>query len=153
MPILTQPVPADIQAQLRRTVLRFRQGQHRRIFPTRILVGDPDGTHGHFEVPSAAGPGVRATTGSGLDAAQRTDLVGALLDRCLMLELASAPLLWVVRPGVIEAVHDIDAEWLAAGRHAFAECQVDLTMVVVTRQGWADPRSGVSRRWKRLRTH
>jgi hypothetical protein len=45
----------------------------------------------------------------------------------------------------------MDAEWLSAARSAFAEAGVDLTMVVVTRRGWWDPRSGRRREWKRLR--
>jgi hypothetical protein len=34
---------------------------------------------------------------------------------------------------------------------AFAEVGEDATFVVVTRHGWADPRSGVGRTWKRIR--
>lgn len=90
---------------------------------------------------------------AGMDAAARADVVGALLDRCLGAEVASAPMLWVIRPGSPDAVHDSDAHWLSAAEQAFGECRVDLTMVVITRHGWFDPRSGVTRRWKRLRAH
>lgn len=155
MPILTDPVPRATLARLRRAVLRFRQDQHRRIYPTRVVVGDPDGLHYQFEVPplpARVGRGSRADARQ-LDAAQRADIVGALLDAYLMAELASAPLLWVIRSGSLDGVHDIDADWLAAGHQAFGECRVDLTMVVIARQGWSDPRSGVTRRWKRLRAH
>jgi hypothetical protein len=89
----------------------------------------------------------------GMDAAARADVVGALLDRCLRDDVAATPALWVIRPGSLDAVHDSDAHWLSAANQAFGECRVDLTMVVITRQGWLDPRSGVARRWKRLRAH
>lgn len=155
MPILTDPVPAATLAQLRRAVLRFRQHEHRRIYPTRIFVGVPDGPHEKFEVPA---PPLRVGRRSvaalpAMDAAARADVVGALLDRCLMKGLASAPLLWVIRSGSVDGVHDLDADWLSAGYQAFGECRMDLTMVVITRQGWCDPRSQVARRWKRLRAH
>lgn len=155
MPILTDPVAADTQARLRRVVLGFRREQHRRIYPSRIVVGDPDGLHHRFEVParparSRRGPTVDTKL---IDAAQRADVVGALLEGYLMAGFASTPLLWVIRPGPLDGVHDIDADWVAAGHQAFAECRVELTMVVITRQGWSDPRSGVTRRWKRLRAH
>ena len=48
-------------------------------------------------------------------------------------------------------LHDVDAAWLAAAGQAFGESGRHLTLVVVTRQGWWDPRSGTSRVWKRLR--
>lgn len=153
MPILTEPVPAATLTQLRHAVLKFRQLEHRRIYPTRILIGHPDGLHHQFEVPPppprvGRGPTAAASV---MDAAQRVDVVGALLDRWLMAEITSAPLLWLIRPGSLDGVHDLDADWLAAGYHAFGECRVELTMVVITRRGWFDPRSRVARRWKRLR--
>lgn len=155
MPILIEPVPSATLAQLRHTLLRFREGQPRRIFPTRIFVGDPDGARAWFEVPERSPRASRGgrTLPMALDASHRADVVGALLDRWLSAELAVPPLLWVIRSGVIDGIHEIDAAWLAAGHHAFAECRVELTMVVFTRQGWTDPRSGVGRRWKRLRVH
>ena len=48
-------------------------------------------------------------------------------------------------------VEDVDLRWLAAARAAFREIGAPLTYVVVTRNAWVDPRSGLSRRWKRLR--
>ena len=47
---------------------------------------------------------------------------------------------------------DLDLAWVQAVRAAGAEAGVELTLVVVTRKGWFDPRSGVRREWKRLRT-
>ena len=61
-----------------------------------------------------------------------------------------APLVWLTRPGELD-LQDVDAAWLAAARTAYAEAAAPLTMVVVTRRGWRDPRSGVRREWKRLR--
>jgi hypothetical protein len=49
-------------------------------------------------------------------------------------------------------VEDLDLAWLAAARSASAEAAVALVLVVVTRSGWFDPRTGVRREWKRLRT-
>lgn len=155
VPTLTDPVPATTLARWRRAVLRFRQHEQRRIYPTTILVGDPDGPHERFELPpppSRAGRGPTSVA-TGMDAAARADVVGALLDRWLRSDFASAPMVWVIRPGSLDAVHDTDAHWLSAATQAFGECRVDLTMVVITRQGWFDPRSGVARRWKRLRAH
>jgi hypothetical protein len=48
-------------------------------------------------------------------------------------------------------LQDVDAAWLSSARTAAAEAGVRLTMVVVTRRGWFDPRSGVTRVWKRVR--
>ena len=60
------------------------------------------------------------------------------------------PIIWLTRPGGFE-LQDVDAQWLAAARAATAEAALGLTLVVVTRHGWTDPRSGVRREWKRLR--
>jgi hypothetical protein len=59
-------------------------------------------------------------------------------------------MVWLTRAGPLD-LQDVDAAWLAAARIATAEAGVSLTMVVVTRHGWLDPRSGVRREWKRLR--
>ena len=61
-----------------------------------------------------------------------------------------APWVWLTRSGEL-ALHDLDVAWLAAAATAYAEAGADLTMVVVTRRGWRDPRSGVGRTWVRLR--
>jgi hypothetical protein len=57
---------------------------------------------------------------------------------------------WLTRSGEL-ALHDLDVEWLTAAASAYAEAGVDLTMVVVNRRGWRDPRSGVGQTWVRLR--
>ena len=58
--------------------------------------------------------------------------------------------MWLTRAGPLD-LQDVDAAWLAAARTAASEAGVALTMVVVTRRGWCDPRSGARREWKRLR--
>ena len=60
------------------------------------------------------------------------------------------PLVWLTRPGEL-ALHDVDAAWTTACAAAYAEAGTPFTMVVVTRQGWWDPRSDVRRVWRRLR--
>ena len=82
----------------------------------------------HAGVPGGAEEVFAAAPGDGLDHALRTDVV--------------APQ---------ERRHDVDVAWLAAARAAGAEAGGDVTLVVVTRRGWTDPRSGVRREWKRLR--
>ncbi len=49
------------------------------------------------------------------------------------------------------ALQDVDLAWLAAARAAYAEAELPLVMVVVSRTAWRDPRSGVGRSWRRLR--
>jgi hypothetical protein len=80
------------------------------------------------------------------DLGLRTDVVAALRTR------AGRPdhLLWVARLGGLE-LQDVDVEWLAAARAAYAEAQAPLTFVVVNRRGWRDPRSGLGRSWARIR--
>ena len=85
--------------------------------------------------------------GGPLDHALRTDVVAAMLAR---VRAEPAPLVWITRPGDL-CLQDVDAVWLAAARAATAEAGRALTLVVVTRQGWWDPRSGATRTWRRLR--
>ncbi len=78
----------------------------------------------------------------------RADVLAALLGRAGQAD--GPPLVWLTRPGEL-SLHDVDVDWLAAAQSAYAEAGVPLTMVVVTRRGWWDPRSDVRRVWKRLR--
>jgi len=123
---------------LRQTVLQLRSSERRRVFGPVLHVGFPGG----LETSYAAGER------ESLDLAVRADVVAALLRR--MEQLDAHPLVWVTRTGDL-ALHDVDAAWLAAAGQAFGEAGRPLTMVVVTRQGWWDPRSDVRRVWKRLR--
>ena len=138
MPALTEPVAADQASSLRRAVLSFKAGERRRTFAPVLHVGDPAGEYISYPV--------RAD--EALDHAARIDVVAALLLRARA--LAVEPLVWLTRPGQL-AWHDLDAVWLAAAEAAYAEAGLPLTLVVVTRAGWYDPRSGVTRRWRRLR--
>lgn len=137
MPLVVEPVPAPLAAMLRRAVLNLRTEETRRVFGPVVHVGVPG---------RAASHGVRHD--QPMDQALRADVVAALLRRA---DLASgSPLMWVTRTGG-HTLHDVDAAWLAAARQAYAEAGVPFTMVVVTRQGWWDPRSSTQRVWKRLR--
>jgi len=138
MPVLTEPLGAVQATALRATVLAFKAGEQRRTFAPALHIGAP------------GGPAVRhdLRTDEVLDHALRTEVVAALLLRCR--PLASTPTVWLTRPG--EPVwHDLDAAWLPPAMAAYAEAGLPLTFVVVTRHGWYDPRSGLTRRWRRLR--
>ncbi len=132
---IAEPVDRALHRALRRAVLDLA-GDPRRCPPVQVHVGDPVAARASFAEES------------GLDHALRTDVVTALLRRTR--GRGRAPLAWLTRPG--EAVlQDVDAAWLAAARAAYAEAGLPLTMVVVTRQGWWDPRSGTRRTWLRPR--
>lgn len=138
MPELHDPLPSGTEASLRQAVLQLRARERRRVFDPVVRVGWPGGPQGSY----AADPRPM------VDQAVRADLVATLLRQVDRPDVA--PLVWVTRTGEL-ALHDVDAAWLAAARQAFGEAGRPLTMVVVTRQGWWDPRSGTHRMWKRLR--
>jgi len=137
VPLLVEPVTEALARQLRAAVLAHCTHERRRVFAPVLHVGRPG---------SERVCGIRVD--ESLDHALRCDVVAALvrgLDRS-----PEPPLVWVTRPGG-HVLHDVDAAWLAAARAAYAEAGLPLTLVVVTREGWWDPRSGTGRRWKRLR--
>ncbi len=138
MPALTEPVAADQASALRGVVLSFKSGERRRVFAPVLHVGDPAGPHVSYDIRAA----------DDLDHALRAEVVAALLLRSR--SSTADPVVWLTRPGEL-TWHDLDAAWLAAAEAAYAEAGVPLTLVVVTRSGWYDPRSGVTRRWQRLR--
>lgn len=82
------------------------------------------------------------------DHSLRCDVVGALLRRT---SSVGRPLAWLTRGGALGTTEDADLAWLAAARTAYDERGLPLVLVVVTRQGWRDPRSGLTRTWTRLR--
>jgi hypothetical protein len=135
---IQEPVSRGTAGLLRRAVLDHGRGERRRWFPALLHVGVPGGPEEVFAADGFAVP----------DHALRTDVLAALLQRSRRAGLV--PLVWLTRPGPLD-LQDVDAAWLSAGRSAAAEAGVDLSLVVVTRQGWVDPRSGVRREWKRLR--
>ncbi|NPC95305.1 hypothetical protein HOQ23_00795 [Nocardioides sp. zg-DK7169] len=134
------PVPAVLGRVLRRAVLDHVSSEHRRTHPALLHVGRPGGREGVVAVREVG------------DHSLRTDVVAAMLARHHRgaPEQHPAPLVWLTRPGDLD-LQDLDAAWLAAAWAAHAERGAALTMVVVTRQGWRDPRSGLSQRWVRLR--
>lgn len=137
MPPIVEPVPRALRVELRRAVLRLRDASPRRVFAPVLHLGRPTGASLAYAVPS----------GPGLDHAVRCDVLARLLRR---LDPDVQPIMWLTRPGQL-SLHDLDAAWLAAAGSAHAEAGLPLTMVVVTRQGWWDPRSDARQVWKRLR--
>jgi len=135
---LVDPLPPDLHAALRRATLDHALSERRRLFTPALHVGSPGGV----EAVLALEPGER------LDHALRTDLVAALRHR--VAGEVPGPVTWLTRPGDL-ALQDLDALWLAAARAAWAEADTSLTLVVVNRHGWRDPRSGLTRTWRRLR--
>lgn len=135
---IREPVDRATALLLRRAVLDHVRSEQRRSFPALLHAGRPGGTEEVVAVdPDAT-----------LDQALRADVVAALLHRGR--SSGAVPLLWLTRPGAL-GLEDVDAAWVSGARTAGAEAGVDLTLVVVTRHGWVDPRSGVRREWRRLR--
>ena len=134
-----EPLDPRLHACLRRAVFDHALNEPRRAFPALLHVGVPGGRAAVF----APEPG------DVLDHALRTDVVAALLRR-MRGRGAPEPLVWLTRAGDLD-LQDVDAAWLAATRAAAAEGGAPVAMVVVTRHGWVDPRTGVCRQWKRLR--
>mgnify|MGYP001371464971 CR=1 FL=1 len=100
--------------------------------------------------PPARPPECRSVRpGEPTDHALPADVVAAMIGRRGS-PPAPSPWVWLTRTGGL-ALHDVDVQWLAAAVTAYAEAGADLTMVVVTRRGWRDPRSGAEQTWVRLR--
>jgi hypothetical protein len=135
---LAEPLPPGLHASLRRAALDHALSERRRVFTPALHVGTPGG-------PQAV---LALTPGERLDHALRTDVVAALRHR--VAAEVPAPVTWLTRPGDL-ALQDLDALWLAAARAACGEAGITLTLVVVSRHGWRDPRSGLTRTWRRLR--
>jgi hypothetical protein len=134
---ILEPLDRPLRDLLRRAVLEHVRAEHRRTFAPLLHVGTPGGREAAF----APGPP------SATDHALRTDVVAALLRRTAG---CATQLVWLTRSGDL-ALQDVDVAWLAATRSAGAEAGLAPPMVVVTRHGWRDPRSGASHLWKRLR--
>lgn len=132
---VVEPVPKPLERLLRRAVLDLARGERRRRFPPALHVGVPGGTTRTFA------PGDEP-----LDHALRVDVVEALVR-----SLGRSPgpqLIWLTRPGSLP-LEDADLAWLAAIRTASGELGLALRFVVVCRQAWMDPASGVVRTWQR----
>lgn len=144
---LSEPLEPGTQVLLRRAVRDHAATESRRSFSPTVHVGVP-GERVAALVLDPAQP-----TDPGL----RTDVVAALRVRARATSEASSrirsePLVWLTRSGEVGLVEDVDVRWLAAARAAYAEAGAALTFVVVTRHGWCDPRSGLTQRWKRVRS-
>jgi hypothetical protein len=129
-------MPTD--AALRLEVGRFRQGEHRRRFPTRLSLGELAGDRTSIEVPTE------------FDLQLGTDLALALAHR-IAPDAWEDLVWWVTRPGVPD-LHERDNRWIAATAQAAGVLgRTRLPLYVITRAGWLDPVGGGSRRWVRLR--
>lgn len=139
--VITDPVPRSLHALLRLAVLDHARSERRRHYLPLVHVGRPGGPQTLFAV--------RAEDGA--DQALRADVVAAMVRRVTRVPGSpEAPMVWLTRSGELD-LQDVDVAWLAAARAAYAEAQAPLTMVVVNRRGWRDPRSGVGCTWSRMR--
>ena len=134
---LVEPLPTTLSRLLRRAVLEHAVAEHRPHHLPILHVGTPGGAEWVHPV----------RPDEPTDHALRADVVAALARRC---GHGGAPLVWLTRPGELE-VQDVDAAWLAAACQAYGEAGLPLAFVAVNRHGWLDPRSGLTRRWVRLR--
>ncbi len=133
---LREPVERTVQQLLRRAVVDHALAEHRRDFPPALQVGVPGIRVRRFEIAASS------------DHALRTDVVEAMLRPAVAKGVV--PLLWLTRRGDT-APHDIDGSWASAVHAAGGELGLALGLVIVTRRSWHDPRTGVSRTWKRIR--
>lgn len=133
---LREPVDRTVQRLLRRAVLDHAASERRRVFGPVLHVGVPGVRSRSFAVEEQ------------LDHALRTDVVEAMMRPAV--ERAVVPMLWLTRRGTL-AEHDVDHAWSAAVHAAGRELGLALGLVVVTRNSWHDPRTGVCRTWKRIR--
>jgi hypothetical protein len=130
-----EPIDPEIRRLLRLAVVEHVGSLTGRAFPSALHLGTPGGLVRRFTIRG----------GEPTDQALRADIVAAMLGR-----RRDPPWLWLTRAGALD-LHDLDVHWLTAATTAYAEAGVDLTMVVVTRSGWRDPRSGAGQTWVRLR--
>lgn len=133
---LRPPIGTEMARLLRRAVLDHCISEPRRVHPPLVHVGVPGAAEAVLADQDPTDHGLRC------------DLVAAMLSRTSRGSLT--PLVWVTRTGALD-VQDVDMWWLASARAAYAEAGQPLVMVVVTRRGWRDPRSGASREWVKLK--
>ncbi|MBM7515232.1 hypothetical protein [Nocardioides nitrophenolicus] len=135
--MIQEPVPTLLERVLQRAVRDHAAAEGRRRLPPALHVGIPGGAVRSFEL----------VPGEVLDLALRIELVEAMCRDPLARDVV--PLLWLTRGPDGPDVEDL--AWAAAAGCAGPELGVRLDLVVVTRRSWLDPRSGVGRRWTRLR--
>ena len=134
---LREPLDPAVGALLRRAVLDHATGERRRAHPPVLHVGRPGDRVARLEIEA----------GEAFDPGLCADVVAAMRSGT---RGAAGPMVWLTRAGDLQ-LQDVDARWLSAARAAYAEAGAPLVLVVVTRHGWRDPRSGVSCTWRRLR--
>lgn len=133
---LPMPLSREDHRALREAVLLLREAEHRRQFPRTLHVGVP------------GGPTLTHACGAYEDSALVTDLVEAMLQT--LPAAVSTPWTWLTRPGQL-SLHDEDVRWAAPVERAYRERGGSPVFVVVTREGWRDPRTGAQQQWRRLR--
>lgn len=137
---LIEPLSDRLRDILRRAVLDHALAERRRVYAPLLHVGVPGGAEQVFAV-------LDDTT----DHALRCDVVAAMVRSTRDTRRSEpVPLVWLTRRGDLD-LQDVDADWVAAARAAYAEMNLPLVFVVVGRHGWRDPRSGASHSWRRLR--
>jgi hypothetical protein len=132
---IEEPVSPPDLTLLRHLVVEHKATERRHRFPAILHLGGP----GRPEV------GRIVEWDADLDHALRCDVLEAMLRR------PAGPLMtWLTRPGGLEP-QDVDLAWLRVVVAVNGETGRSLPFVVVTREGWRDPRLGVGRTWRRLR--
>jgi len=135
--MIEEPVPTLLERVLRRAVRDHAATEGRGRLPPSLHVGIPGADERRFAIPPD----------QTLDLALRTEVLEAMCRDPLARDVV--PLVWLTRA---PDGHDLeDLAWAAAAGCAGPELGVRLDLVVVTRRSWRDPRSGVGRRWTRVR--
>lgn len=135
---LQAPIDRATHRDLREAVLTLRDGTTRGDLPVRVHAGRP-----RLHVATHQCTGILEG-----DTGLRSDIAVALLERAQ--RDGGAAYTWVSRSGP-HSVQDVDLAWLSAIDWAAGATGLSPHFVVVTRAGWFDPVSLVSREWKRLR--
>ncbi len=135
---LSAPIDRETHVVLRAAVLGLVEASPGRDFAPQLHAGVPGRCARRPDLPRTADAGLHA------------DAVLALLRRGCALH--PRPRVWLTRPGELSP-HDDDLRWLGPTSWAAAALGVPVGLVVVTRRGWFDPVSGVTREWRRLRRH
>ena len=134
---VVEPLSRADLALLRHLVVEHKAAERRHRFPAVLHLGGP-GRPDAGRVEESEGD---------LDHALRCDVLEAMLRRAPPATLMT----WLTRPGGLEELQDVDLAWLRVVAAVNGETGRSLPYVVVTREGWLDPRSGVGRTWRRLR--
>lgn len=139
-----KPSPEQAVAVLLRRAVHEHATVERRLHHVPIV---------HLGVPGRAHEVFAVVPGEPLDHALRADIVAAMRHHHGMdapARVRQPTLVWLTRSGDVD-LQDIDADWHAAARQAYAEADQPLHFAVVTRRGWHDPATGRRREWARAR--